>query len=97
MSHMKENDHQPSALDCDSLSTSSGSTWGPIFKEKISQAGEAFVKGWGKCLGWPVNDFELDCGLLRIDVMGKLEVWHMSDCKEITMNGETFDNDDLYL
>lgn len=31
---------------------------------------------------WPVNDFEVQTGLLRIDVCGKLEVKHIDDIRE---------------
>jgi hypothetical protein len=38
----------------------------------------------GKTLGsgdwwWPINDFEVQTGLIRIDVCGLLEVKHISD------------------
>ena len=29
---------------------------------------------------WPVYDIELDCELVRIDVMGKLELWQAGEC-----------------
>ena len=32
---------------------------------------------------WPVNDFEVETGLFRIDVVGKLEAWHISDAARI--------------
>jgi hypothetical protein len=36
----------------------------------------------GRLLGgawWPINDFEVETGLVRIDVCGKLEVKHIGD------------------
>jgi len=33
----------------------------------------------GKRYWWPVNDFEVQTGLYRIDVCGKLDVCHIGD------------------
>lgn len=33
---------------------------------------------------WPINDFEVETGLLRIDVCGKLQVKHISDFTHFT-------------
>ncbi|TDV06031.1 hypothetical protein [Paraburkholderia caballeronis] len=33
----------------------------------------------GKRIWWPVNDFEVQTGLYRIDVCGKLDVCHIGD------------------
>ena len=67
------------------------------FIDATNKADSCFAKGWGeKSFVWPVYDFEIETGLLRIDVMGKLEVWHMSDCKEVQVGPEVFINEELY-
>lgn len=46
---------------------------------------------------WPVNDFEVETGLLRIDVCGKLQFKSMGEAMEI-MDGENtvHDPDSFY-
>ncbi len=69
-------------------------TWGENFQKVIAGASEAQLQVHG--IWWPINDFELDCGLLRIDVMGKLQVKHMSDCEYIKVDGTQYTLDDVY-
>lgn len=69
-------------------------TWGVNFQNIIFKTSEAWVKlrdNW-----WPIHDFELECGLFRIDVMGKLEVHHMVDCEQIKMDGIEYKLEDVY-
>jgi len=47
---------------------------------------------------WPVNDFAVDVGLLRIDVCGKLQAKHFGDVMEIEDGyGVRHDPDDWYM
>lgn len=41
----------------------------------------------GDKIWWPVNDFEVQTGLMRIDVCGKLQVKHFGEVMEI-MDGD---------
>ena len=69
-------------------------TWGASFQKIIEKTSEAqiyLLNTW-----WPIHDFELDSGLLRIDVMGKLEVKHMSDCERIKMDNVEYKLEDVY-
>ncbi len=46
---------------------------------------------------WPVNDFEVQTGLMRIDVCGKLQVKHFGDVMEIRDdNGVSHDPETFY-
>lgn len=46
---------------------------------------------------WPVNDFAVDAGLLRIDVCGKLQVKSFGEVMEIKDGyGRIHDPDDWY-
>jgi hypothetical protein len=47
---------------------------------------------------WPVNDIDVETGLMRIDVMGKLDVLHISDVRHFTdMDGVEHDPDTFYV
>lgn len=47
---------------------------------------------------WPVYDIDVETGLLRIDVCGKLEAKHVSDVREfIDTDGGGHDPDSFYL
>ena len=69
-------------------------TWGVNFSNIISNYSEAKILLSGTW--WNIYDFELDCGLLRIDVMGKLDVFHMSDCEDIIVDGVLYKLEDVY-
>ena len=46
---------------------------------------------------WPVNDFEVQTGLLRIDVCGKLQVKSLGEAMEIQDGaGDIHDPDSFY-
>lgn len=46
---------------------------------------------------WPIHDIDVETGLLRLDVCGKLEVRRLSDVMEITdIDGGKHDPDDWY-
>ena len=46
---------------------------------------------------WPVHDIEVQTGLVRIDVCGKLDVLHMGDIKRFKDDkGKWHDADDFY-
>ena len=90
----KPEDDEPPKEGSD-LSAADCSTWGDKFTRVIVNTQESMVKHLGSW--WHVHDFELDCGLLRIDVMGKLDVLHMSDCfNGVIMDGKLYEQDDLY-
>lgn len=42
-----------------------------------------FVRFCGDQIWWPVNDFEVGTGLMRIDVCGKLQVKHFGEVAEL--------------
>jgi hypothetical protein len=41
------------------------------------------VRFCGDKIWWPVNDFEVETGMMRIDVCGKLQAMHFSEVMEI--------------
>jgi len=46
---------------------------------------------------WELHDIEVETGLLRINVCGKLQVMHISDIGDfIDMDGVTHDPDSFY-
>jgi len=46
---------------------------------------------------WPVYDIDVETGLMRIDVVGKLQVKHFSDVVELhDADGTIHDADDFY-
>ena len=90
MSTENPNTQQPCTID----SVVGGNTWGANFQKIIAKTSEARVHlldSW-----WNIYDFELDCGLFRLDVMGKLEVHHMVDCDRIEMDGVEYTLEDVY-
>ena len=57
-----------------------------------------FARKFGSDWWWPVNDFEVQTGLYRIDVMGKLDVCHINDTAEFRDGeGKIHDSADFYL
>lgn len=47
---------------------------------------------------WPVNDIEVQTGMMRIDVCGMLDVLHIGDIKRFKdMDGKWHDADDFYI
>lgn len=52
------------------------------------------LDGWE----WPMNDFELETGLCRIDVMGLLQVKTVMDFRHFRdADGKIYEPDDLYI
>lgn len=41
------------------------------------------VRFCGDKIWWPVNDFEVETGMMRIDVCGKLQAMHFGEVMEI--------------
>lgn len=63
------------------------------------QQGETiWARQWGsKDIWWPILHVELDCGLIKIDVCGKIEVWKLDDCAQLRINNNVLiDCDDFY-
>lgn len=61
----------------------------------INSLGQLYAKSgsW-----WPVYDIEVQCGLVRIDVCGKLDILRMSDISRFKDdNGNEYPTDDFYL
>ncbi len=47
---------------------------------------------------WPVYDIEVQTGLMRIDVMGKLQIMEFCEVMELhDADGVTHDPDDFYV
>tara|TARA_R110002096_G_scaffold217142_2_gene405164 strand:+ start:1808 stop:2083 length:276 start_codon:yes stop_codon:yes gene_type:complete len=90
MSTENSNTKQPCTID----SFVGSNTWGAKFQKIIAKTSEARVHLLGAW--WNINDFELDCGLFRLDVMGMLEVHHMVDCERIEMDGVEYTIEDVY-
>jgi hypothetical protein len=44
---------------------------------------------------WHICEFELDCGLFRLDVMGRTEVHHYDDLDKIEVDGIEYTLDDI--
>lgn len=68
-------------------------TWGASFQKIIANTSEARLHMLGTW--WNIYDFELDAGLLRLDIMGQLEVHHMSECERIEMDGVEYKLEDV--
>jgi hypothetical protein len=50
-------------------------------------------RGWW----WPVHDIDVETGLLRIDVVGKLDVHHFGGMLKLRdANGVEYNTDDFY-
>lgn len=48
-------------------------------------------------MGWPVYDIDVETGCMRLDVMGKLDVTHISDHPRLRdSDGVVHDTDDWY-
>jgi hypothetical protein len=90
----EEGRKEAQAQQCDIPSVVGSNTWGANFQKVILMTSEARIYLLGTW--WPIHDFELDCGLLRIDVMGKLETYHKSDCDRIEMDGVEYTLEDVY-
>ena len=58
-----------------------------------------FVRQFGdKDFSWPVYDIEVETGLYRIDVCGKLQACHIGDAAQFRdANGVVHDSADFYL
>lgn len=47
---------------------------------------------------WPIYDIDVETGLMRIDVVGKLQVKHFADVMELQdETGQRHDADDFWL
>lgn len=67
--------------------------WGVNFQKIISKCSEAraFMLGsW-----WHICEFELECGLFRLDVMGRTELHHYDDLDKIEVDGIEYTLDDI--
>jgi hypothetical protein len=61
----------------------------------INSLGQLYTRYLGTW--WPVYDIEVQTGLLRIDVCGKLDVLHMDDVMKFKDDdGTEYDCDDFY-
>lgn len=67
--------------------------------ERINALGQLFVRQYGeKGFPWPLYDIDVETGLLRIDVCGKLDVLHIGDIAEFRDEaGTVHDSDSFYL
>ncbi len=46
---------------------------------------------------WPVHDIDVQTGLMRIDVVGRLQIMHFSEVKDIRdADGGSHDSDAFY-
>lgn len=82
---------------------SSDPTTDPVAREDlldmdyINSLPQLFVRYLGSDWWWPIHDFEVQTGLHRIDVMGKLDVKHISDVAQFRdENGHHYHPDDFY-
>lgn len=57
-----------------------------------------FARKWGaSSWWWPVYDIDVETGLYRIDVMGKLDACHISDTAEFRdADGKSHDPETFY-
>lgn len=74
---------------------------GLLRMEYINSLPQPFlVRFCGDTIWWPVNDFEVETGLMRIDVCGKLQVKTFGEVMEIrdganqSHDPDTFYNED---
>lgn len=57
-----------------------------------------WARKFGDTWWWPVYDIEVETGLYRIDVMGMLDVCHISDAAQFRdADGVLHDSADFYL
>jgi len=62
------------------------------FIEIIKDLDTFEVKTYGR-IYWDVYDIEVETGLIRLDVMGKLDIIHCDDVTKFRVNGIVYDND----
>lgn len=96
---MKKSAHTDSggdAVDTYSSTYFYQSPWRQSLINALNSCDTAIAVLYGGRGEWPIHDIELECGLLRIDVMGRLDVMEMSDVKRIIAGLETFNNDEFY-
>ncbi len=67
--------------------------FGENFQKIISNCSEARIYMIGSW--WNVCEFELDCSLVRIDVMDRFECYHISDFDKIEIDGIEYNMDDI--
>lgn len=56
------------------------------------QGAQIYVQQWGdsgNSWWWPMVFLELDTGLIKIDVCGKIQNMHLDDCARIRVENET--------
>jgi len=63
--------------------------WGVKFQEIISKCSEARVFMLGSW--WNICEFELDCGLFKLDVIGKTELHHLLDADKFEVDGVEYE------
>lgn len=58
-----------------------------------------WVRQWGRTsFDWPIYEICVETGLMRIDVCGKLDNWHIGDVAQIKDDhGDIYDADFFYL
>lgn len=62
----------------------------------INSLGQLYANIMGSW--WPVHDIEVECGIFRIDVCGKLDVLHLMDARAFKDDaGNEYSPDDFYL
>ena len=55
------------------------------------------IRLWGDKIRWPLEDIDVQTGLLRFDVCGKLQVSHIGEVAEfIDADGKSHEPDSFY-
>lgn len=67
--------------------------WGENFQKIISKCSEARAYMLGSW--WNICEFELDCGLFRLDVMGMTELHHYDDLDKIEVDGIVYELEEI--
>ena len=61
--------------------------------DAINALPQPLVARFGGGHDWPVHDIDVQTGLMRIDVCGKLDVKHFSEVLTLVADGEEHDAD----
>ena len=67
--------------------------WCKEFENIISKCSEA--KGYMNKMWWNICEFELDCGLIRLDIMGKTQLNHLEDFDKIEVDGVVYEMEQI--
>ena len=66
--------------------------------EYINSLPQPFIARFCGGSEWPVYDIDVETGLLRIDICGKLDIKHIGDVRHFTdIDGAVHDADDFYV